>query len=86
MELVGLHDWDVFTIKKCKSWKKINFGKSCAFLNHIKDDSCSPHNNAMKFCADLMKQSGHISKVMHIQSWQQILHNRLRVKTSIDVV
>ena len=40
----------------------------------------------MRCCVDLMKQSGHIDKVMHAQSSQQILDNRLRVKTSIDVV
>ena len=40
----------------------------------------------MRSCVDLMKQSGHIDKVMHAQSSQQILDNRLQVKTSIDVV
>ena len=40
----------------------------------------------MRCCVDLMKQSGHIDKVMHAQSSQQILDNRLRVKTSIDAV
>ena len=57
-----------------------------AFFNHIGDDPCSPHNNVMRCCVDLMKQSGYIDKVMHVQSSQQILDNRLRVKTSIDVV
>ena len=46
---------DVFTIKGFKSWRKVNIGKDCAFLNHIGDDPCSPHNNAMKCCVDLMK-------------------------------
>ena len=82
----GRPGWDVFIIKGFKSWRKVNAGKDCAFLNHIGDDPCSPHNNAMRCCVDLMKQSGHIDKVMHAQSSQQILDNRLRVKTSIDAV
>ncbi|KAG6674257.1 hypothetical protein I3842_15G033100 [Carya illinoinensis] len=50
------------------------------------DDHCSCHNNAVKSCEDLLKQSQHIDKVMNAQSSEQILNNRLRVKTSIDVV
>lgn len=38
----------------------------------------------MKSCADLIKQSKHIDKVMHQQSSQRILNNMLWVKTSID--
>jgi len=33
----------------------VNAGKICAFLNHIGDSPCSPHNNAMKACEDLLK-------------------------------
>lgn len=40
----------------------------------------------MKFYANLMKQSGHIDKVIHQQCLEQILNNKLRVKTSSDVV
>ncbi|KAG7943871.1 hypothetical protein I3843_15G068000 [Carya illinoinensis] len=50
------------------------------------DDPCSCHNNAVKSCEDLLKQSQHIDKVMNAQSSEQILNNRLRVKASIDVV
>ncbi|KAG2667400.1 hypothetical protein I3760_15G113100 [Carya illinoinensis] len=50
------------------------------------DDPCSCHNNAVKSCEDLLKQSRHIDKVMNAQSSEQILNNRLRVKTSINVV
>ncbi|KAK8277970.1 hypothetical protein V6Z12_D09G008400 [Gossypium hirsutum] len=43
----------------------------CVFLNHVGQDPCSPHNNAEKSCQDFLdKKEG----------------NRLRVKTSIDVV
>ncbi|KAG6667132.1 hypothetical protein CIPAW_01G080100 [Carya illinoinensis] len=50
------------------------------------DDPCSCHNNAVKSCENLLKQSQHIDKAMNAQSSEQILNNRLRVKTSIDVV
>ncbi|KAG7988370.1 hypothetical protein I3843_03G184700 [Carya illinoinensis] len=78
--------WDVFTVMGFRNWKKINNGKHCAFLNHIGEDPCSCHNNAVKSCEDLLKQSQHIDKVMNAQISEQILNNRLRVKTSIDVV
>ena len=61
-------------------------GKNCAFLNHVGEDPCSPHNNAMKYCDDLLNESVHIDKVMNVQSSEQILNNRLWVKTSIDTV
>ncbi|KAG2703961.1 hypothetical protein I3760_06G161100 [Carya illinoinensis] len=50
------------------------------------DDPCSCHNNAVKSCEDLLKQLQHIDKVMNAQNSEQILNNRLRVKTSIDVI
>lgn len=40
----------------------------------------------MKFFGDVLKQSLHIDKVLNAQSTEQILNNRLRVKTSIHVV
>ena len=48
--------------------KKVNNGKNCAFLNHVGEDPCSPHNNAMKYCDDLLNESVHIDKVMNVQS------------------
>ncbi|KAG2667007.1 hypothetical protein I3760_15G092100 [Carya illinoinensis] len=65
--------WDVFTVMGFRNWKKINNGKHCAFLNHIGEDPCSCHNNAVKSCNECTKL-------------EQILNNLLRVKTSIDVV
>ncbi|KAG6680599.1 hypothetical protein I3842_13G050200 [Carya illinoinensis] len=49
-----------------RNWKKINNGKHCAFLNHIGEDPCSCHNNAVKSCEDLLKQSQHIDKIMNM--------------------
>jgi hypothetical protein len=85
MKPLGRPGWDVFTIKGFRSWRKVHNGKNCAFLSHIGDDPCSPHNNAMKYCEDLRNQSRHIDKVLNAQSTEEILNNRLRVKTSIDV-
>ena len=77
---------DAFTFTRFRNWKKVNNGKNCAFLNHVGEDPCSPHNNAMKYCDDLLNESVHIDKVMNVQSSEQILNNRLRVKTSIDII
>jgi hypothetical protein len=55
-------------------------------LTHIREDLCSPHNNAMKYCENLRNQSRHINKVLNAQSTEQILNNRLHLKTSVDVV
>ncbi|KAG4921437.1 hypothetical protein JHK84_050311 [Glycine max] len=41
---------NVFTREGFRAWKKVNSRKNCAFLNHIGDNPCSPHNNAMKYC------------------------------------
>ncbi|XP_059458260.1 uncharacterized protein LOC132187844 [Corylus avellana] len=85
MKALGRPRWDVFTIKGFRSWKKVHNGKNCAFLTHIGEDSCSPHNNAVKYYEDLRNQAQHIDKVLNAQSTEQILNNQLRVKTSIDV-
>ncbi|KAG7943691.1 hypothetical protein I3843_15G055900, partial [Carya illinoinensis] len=58
--------WDVFTVMGFRNWKKINNGKHCAFLNHIGEDPCSCHNNAVKSCEDLLKQSQHIDKMLKL--------------------
>ena len=84
MKALGLSGWDVFTIKGFRSWRKVHDGKNCAFLSHIGDVPCSPYNNAVKYCKDLWNQSQHIDKVFNAQCTEQILTNRLRMK-SIDV-
>jgi len=77
---------DMFTKQGFRSWKKVNVGKKCAFLNHIGDSPCSPHNNAMKTCEDLLNQSMHVNNIINIQSSEQVCKNRLRLKTSIDTI
>jgi len=76
----------VFTKQGFRSWRKVNAGKICAFLNHIGDNPCSPHNNAMKACEDLLNQSMHINNIINIQSSEQVCKNHLRLKTSIDTI
>ncbi|XP_073219458.1 uncharacterized protein [Cicer arietinum] len=49
-------------------------------------DPCSPHNNAMKACLDLLNQDRHIRNTFQVQSSEQILKNQIRLKTSIDTV
>jgi hypothetical protein len=66
--------------------KKVHNEKNCTFLTHIREDPCSPHNNAMKSYKDLQQQSRHIDKLLNAQSTKQIQNNQIRVKTSIDVV
>ena len=64
----------------------MNDGINYAFICHMGKDPCSTHNNAVKCCDILMKQSQHIDKVMDRQSSEQIMNNRLRLKASIDSV
>ena len=64
----------------------MNDGKKCAFLNHVGRDPNSPLNASEQSCRDLMNQSQHIEKALHTQSSTEIANNRLRLKTSIDVV
>jgi hypothetical protein len=45
--------WDVFITKGFRNWKKVHDGKKYAFLTHIGEVPCSPHNNAVKSCEDL---------------------------------
>jgi len=46
--------------------------KKCAFLNHIGDSHCSPHNNAMKVCEDLLNQSMYINNIINYRAGQNI--------------
>ncbi|XP_058783208.1 uncharacterized protein LOC131657874 [Vicia villosa] len=77
---------DVFISIGFRGWKKARNGKNCAFLKHIVKDPCSPHNNAMKACQDLLNQDAHIRNIVQAQSSIYIMKNRLRLKTSIDTV
>ncbi len=77
--------WDAFTVKGFQNWKKVKDGQNCAFLKHMGSDPCSPHNNSVNCCTALLNQSSHIDKAMEKQSKEEVVRNRLRIKTSIDV-
>jgi len=51
-----------------------------------RDSPCSPHNNAMKSCEDLLNQSIHINTTVNVQILEQVCKNCLRFKTSIDTI
>ena len=57
---------DAFTFTGFRNWKKVNNGKNCAFLNHVGEDPCSPQNNVVKYCDDLLNESVHIDKVINV--------------------
>ena len=75
-----------FAEMRFRNWKKVNDGKNCAFLCHEGVGLNSMHKRCLKFCDDLLDQSQHIEKVFDKQSAEIIAKNRLRLKTSIDVV
>lgn len=77
---------EIFIATGFRIWRKMNNGKNHAFLKHIGKDSCSPHNNTMKACGDLLIQKGHIKNVIHVQCLDQIMKNRLCLKTSINTI
>jgi hypothetical protein len=65
MKTLGHTGCDAFTIKGCRSCKKIHAEKNCAFLTHIGEDPYPLHNNGVKYCEDLRNQSRHIDKVLN---------------------
>ncbi|TYH25430.1 hypothetical protein ES288_A03G168300v1 [Gossypium darwinii] len=75
-----------FTHNGFSNWKKVHNGCNCAFLTHTGKDPNSLHNNAQRAYVDLMNQAQHIEVSLDRKSTQQISANRLRLKTSIDVV
>ncbi|XP_045807663.1 zinc finger MYM-type protein 1-like [Trifolium pratense] len=75
-----------FTTKGFRNWKKVNNGKDCAFLNHMGKSPNSSHNVALRCYEDFKNHSCHIENVLSKLTEQQILSNRLRLKTTIDAV
>ncbi|XP_073271145.1 uncharacterized protein [Primulina huaijiensis] len=65
------------------NWKRVNHGKTCAFLAHIGSAASSPHTMCERRAENLMRPSQHIDKVMHVQSKKENEKNRLRLSTSI---
>ncbi|XP_059638073.1 uncharacterized protein LOC132279995 [Cornus florida] len=77
---------NAFTSEGFRSWKKVNDGNRCAFLNHVGGSPCSAHSIAERACKDLMSQPYHIDTIMVRQTSEQVSNNRLRLKVTIDAV
>ncbi|XP_022876937.1 zinc finger MYM-type protein 1-like [Olea europaea var. sylvestris] len=65
------------------NWKRVNQGDKCAFLTHMGSTPSSFHNICVRRAEDLMRPSGHIDKVMNAITKEEVLKNRLRLKTTI---
>ncbi|KDO51959.1 hypothetical protein CISIN_1g039830mg, partial [Citrus sinensis] len=73
---------EVFIVDGVQNWKYVGCEKTCHFAQHERGHGSS-HNDAMLKWSNLKDPSKHIDKTMNAQSSQQILENRLRLKTSI---
>ncbi|XP_071917131.1 uncharacterized protein [Coffea arabica] len=73
-----------FTTSGFRSWKKINDGKNCVFLNHIGKDPNSSHKVAMQCYHDLRNSLQHLDKIIEKQNSEQVAKNRLQLQVSID--
>ncbi|KAL5774680.1 hypothetical protein ACOSP7_012237 [Xanthoceras sorbifolium] len=82
----GPYGSNAFTLDGFRNWKKVNDGIRCAFKKHVTEEPCSAHNVAVQSCNDLMNQGCHIDKAINRQTSEQIMNNRLRLKSSIDSI
>ena len=69
----GRHGSSAFTVDGFRSWKKVNDGANCAFLNHVGKDHNSLHKIALKSCYDLVNPLQHIEKIVEklLNKWQE---------------
>ena len=75
----------VFTVDGFDNWKRVNNGKLCKFKHHERDYNSLHKLNVQKW-DNLKCPSRQIDQVMNAQSSQQVVENRLRLKTSIETV
>ncbi|CAK8530907.1 unnamed protein product [Lathyrus sativus] len=73
--LSGRPGSNVFISTGFRGWKKVRNGKNSAFLKHIGKDPCSPQNNVMKACQDLLNQDGYIRNIVQAQGSIEIVNN-----------
>ncbi|XP_075499131.1 uncharacterized protein LOC142537505 [Primulina tabacum] len=83
---MGPYQPDMLEYPGFDNWKRVNQGKTCAFLAHIGSAASSPHTMCERRAENLMRPSQHIDKVMHAQSKEEKEKNRLRLSTSIVAV
>ncbi|KAL6584269.1 hypothetical protein OROMI_003558 [Orobanche minor] len=76
------HGYDSFTVKGFDNWKKVN-GKNCSFLKHL---GTSQHRNSLVYSENLLNQATHIENVILKQNEEEVRKNRLRLKTTVDVI
>jgi hypothetical protein len=81
---IGKAGSDVFTVKGFKNWKKVK-GKDCAFKTHM-GESGSAHQYSVKCYDNLKNRLCHIEPILEKETSEQVVANRLRLKTTIDVV
>ncbi|KAL9659544.1 hypothetical protein QQ045_024351 [Rhodiola kirilowii] len=75
---------NAFTFGGFRTWNKVG-GKTCSLMAHVGKDHNSAHHIALLSWSYLTNQSGHISNEFENSRTQEILDNRLRLKTSIEV-
>ncbi|XP_075507338.1 uncharacterized protein LOC142544154 [Primulina tabacum] len=80
---MGPYQPDMLEYPGFDNWKRVDQGKTCAFLAHISSAASSPHTMCERRAENLMRPSQHIDKVMHTQSKEEKEKNRLRLSTSI---
>ena len=67
------------------NWKRVNDRSKCVFLLHVGLAS-SLHSYCVISHDNLKKSSQHIEKVLNVQSKEEILKNRMRVKATIETI
>ncbi|KAL9685706.1 hypothetical protein QQ045_023157 [Rhodiola kirilowii] len=74
---------NAFTIDGFRTWNKVT-GKNCSLMAHVGKDHNSPHYKVVMSWSDLLNQPAHIPNRFGNFKTQEILDNRLRLKTSIE--
>ncbi|KAM0024063.1 putative transcription factor and/or regulators TTF-type(Zn) family [Helianthus debilis subsp. tardiflorus] len=77
------HGHSVFTSEGFDNWKKVNNRDKCPLLKHIQS---SNHKKAFLLYTNLLNQEAHLDNFIETKNEGKIRKNRLRLKTTIDVV
>ncbi|CAH9058809.1 unnamed protein product [Cuscuta europaea] len=68
---IHMHTTSALVKDGFQSWKRINQGSQCAFLQHVGTKKKSPHVMCVERAENLRQPSGHIKNVLHTQSQQE---------------
>ncbi|XAR53182.1 hypothetical protein NMG60_11021621 [Bertholletia excelsa] len=83
----GCLEANVFTTKDLEVRKKSTIENSIyAFVNHVENDFCSPHNTVTRASQDLLNQFRIMDKFISEPKEDQIVKNWLRLQTSVDKI